>query len=141
MWLCCALCFRQPKMTRYHRFTDPLCADVCILVCRGLQQARLSSLEGCTVSNRGQRPRIAGNSLSISLEGCTPAKMAAGAAAPKAHSILPQHGCAVRGAKVTPRCGTEERFSSFALRLFVSLTLRLFVFLSLSLFVSLLKFI
>ena len=59
MWLCCALCFRQPKMTRYHRFTDPLCADVCILVCRGLQQARLSSLEGCTVSNRGQRPRIA----------------------------------------------------------------------------------
>ena len=46
-----------------------------------------------------------------------------------------------KGAKVTPRCGTEERFSSFALRLFVSLTLRLFVFLSLSPFVSLLKFI
>ena len=59
MWLCCALCFRQPKMTRYHRFSDPLCADVCILVCRGLQQARLYSLEGCTLSNRGQRPRIA----------------------------------------------------------------------------------
>ena len=46
-----------------------------------------------------------------------------------------------KGAKVTPRCGTEERFSSFALRLFVSLTLRLFVFLSLSPFVSPLKFI
>ena len=35
-------------------------------------------------------------------------------------------------AKVTPRCGTEERFSSFALRLFV--------FLSLSPFVSPIKF-
>ena len=38
------------------------------------------SLEGCTVSNRGQRPRTAWNPLSISLEGCTPAKMAARAA-------------------------------------------------------------
>ena len=37
--------------------------------------ARLSSLEGCTVSNRGQRPRTARHTLSISLEGCTPAKM------------------------------------------------------------------
>ena len=51
-------------------------------------QARLSSLEGCTVSNRGQRPRTAATPLSVSLEGCTLAKMAAGAAAPKAHSAL-----------------------------------------------------
>ena len=53
--------------------------------------ARLSSLEGCTVSNRGQRPRTAGNSFSISLEGYTPAKMAARAAAPKAHATLSSH--------------------------------------------------
>ena len=39
-------------------------------------------------------------------------------------------------AKVTPRCGTEERFSPFALRLFLSLSLPLFVSLTLSLFVS-----
>ena len=35
-----------------------------------------------------------------------------------------------KGAKVTPRCGTEERFSSFALRLFVSLSFCLLVPLS-----------
>ena len=48
-----------------------------------------------------------------------------------------------KGAKVTPRCGTEERFSSFALRLFLSSSLCLLVFLTLSLLVSssLLKFI
>ena len=54
------------------------------------------------MSNRGQRPRKEWKSLSISLEGCTPAKMAAGAAAPKAHSILSQHGCAVRGTGHAP---------------------------------------
>ena len=35
----------------------------------------------------GATPPDSGNSPSISLEGCTPAKMAAGAAAPKAHFI------------------------------------------------------
>ena len=34
-------------------------------------------------------------------------------------------------AKVTPRCGTEERFSPFPLRLFLSLSLPLFDSLSL----------
>ena len=41
-----------------------------------------------------------------------------------------------KGAKVTPRCGTEERFLSFALRLLDSSSLRLLVSPSLSLFVS-----
>ena len=68
-----------------------------------IRQARLSSLEGCTVSNRGQRPRTAGNSLSISLEGCTPAKMAARAAAPKAHSAL----------MTTSSTASNERFLPF----------------------------
>ena len=39
-------------------------------------------------------------------------------------------------AKVTPRCGTEERFSPFPLRLFLSLSLCLFLSLTLCLLVS-----
>ncbi len=33
------------------------------------------SLEGCTLSNRGQRPRTASTPPNSSLEGCTPARM------------------------------------------------------------------
>ena len=36
----------------------------------------------------GASPPDSGNPLSVSLEGCTPAKMAAQAAAPEAHSTL-----------------------------------------------------
>ena len=85
------------------------------------------------MSNRGQRPRTEWNSLSISLEGCTPAKMAAGAAAPKAHSILSQHGCAVRGTGHAPlwHRGTVLRpFDSWSLCPFVSLSFCLLVPLS-----------
>ena len=37
--------------------------------------AKLTSLEGCTLSNPGQRPRPASKHRTSSLEGCTPAKM------------------------------------------------------------------
>ena len=46
------------------------------------------SLEGYTVSNLGLQPGVSRLQGKISLEGYTPAKMAAGAAAPKAHAIL-----------------------------------------------------
>ena len=48
------------------------------------------SLEGYTVSNLGLQPGVSRLQGKISLEGYTPAKMAAGAAAPKAHAILLQ---------------------------------------------------
>ena len=53
----------------------------------------------------GATPPDSGNSLSISLEGCTPAKMAAGAAAPKAHTFLKM--------KQTACTSTEKRGLSF----------------------------
>ena len=51
-------------------------------------QQKFLSLEGYTVSNLGLQPGGSRLQGKISLEGYTPAKMAAGAAAPKAHAIL-----------------------------------------------------
>ena len=53
-------------------------------------QQKFLSLEGYTVSNLGLQPGVSRLQGKISLEGYTPAKMAAGAAAPKAHAILLQ---------------------------------------------------
>ena len=51
-------------------------------------QQKFLSLEGYTVSNLGLQPGDSRLQGKISLEGYTPAKTAAGAAAPKAHPIL-----------------------------------------------------
>ena len=53
-------------------------------------QQQYFSLEGYTVSNLGLQPGVSRLQGKISLEGYTPAKMTAGAAAPKAHAILLQ---------------------------------------------------
>ena len=60
-------------------------------------------------------------------------------ALPSAHSILPQHGCAIRWHRSRPAVAQRNGFrpSPFALRLFLSLSLCLFDSLSFSLFDSL----
>ena len=67
------------------------------------------------MSNLGLQPRVSRLQGKISLEGYTPAKMAAGAAAPKAHAILQQRQSRGKVAQVRPRCGAEECFSVAAI--------------------------
>ena len=86
------------------------------------------------MSNRGQRPRTAGNSFSISLEGCTPAKMAARAAAPKAQFTLMMMQTACTSFKKRFIAVYRKGISWFCL--FLSSTLPLLVFSSFCPFVS-----
>ena len=67
------------------------------------------------MSNLGLQPGVSRLQGKISLEGYTPAKMAAGAAAPKAHAILLQRQGRSKVAQVRPRCGAEECFSVAAI--------------------------
>ena len=80
------------------------------------------SLEGYTVSNLGLQPGDSRLQEKISLEGYTPAKMAAGAAAPKPQAILLQRQHRSKVAQVRPRCGAEECFLSGAAILFKGLS-------------------
>ena len=74
------------------------------------------------MSNLGLQPGVSRLQGKISLEGYTPAKMAAGAAAPKAHAILLQRQSRSKVAQVRPRCGAEECFLSVAAILFKGLS-------------------
>ena len=74
------------------------------------------------MSNLGLQPGVSRLQGKISLEGYTPAKMAAGAAAPKAHAILQQRQSRGKVAQVRPRCGAEECFLSGAAILFKGLS-------------------
>ena len=74
------------------------------------------------MSNLGLQPGVSRLQGKISLEGYTPAKMAAGAAAPKAHAILLQRQRRSKVAQVRPRCGAEECFLSGAVILFKGLS-------------------
>ena len=73
-------------------------------------EARLSSLEGCTVSNRGQRPPE-----SRELSQYQPGRLYAredGGGSRRAEGALYLVAAWLRSkcVQVTPRCGTEERF-------------------------------